>query len=351
VIKRQQRVAIGLAIGLACGIVAWVSTKREGFEAHDFRLWWRAANAILEGQDPYTTIFFRGLPGFVYPLPCAILTIPFARLPVTIAGSIFIGVSCGILAFYITRSERWPLLMFASGAMYLAVAAGQFTPFLTLGFVSPLWMWVGALKPNIGLAMLAYRPSWKGALAMLLVSLLSLIVIPDWPVEWLNVVRHSPWHYAAILGPGGFLLLFSLLKWRRPEGRMLAAMAVLPTSPIVYETLPLFLVARTRIEVITLALLSSIAHVSMVDLGAHGQLEAFLARGRWIVLWLCYIPALAMVLRRPNRGDLPAILERASRYLPAWLRGRGTSDDAFGSSGELANVWSESTDVSSHPKS
>jgi hypothetical protein len=81
---------------------------------------------------------------------------------------------------------------------------------------------------------------------------------------------------------------------------MIAAMAVLPSSPIVYETLPLFLVARTRLELMSLAILSSVAHVSMVGLGAAGEFDAFMARGRWVVLWLCYMPALAIVLRRPN---------------------------------------------------
>jgi hypothetical protein len=190
-------------MGLLCGLVSWVSTKRAGFEAQDFRVWWRAANAILDGRNPYTSHYFRGMPAFLYPLPPALLTIPLAGLPLTVGGPLFVGVSCGLLAFYITSSAWWPLLMFASGGMYLSVAAGQYLPFLTLGFVSPGWMWVGALKPNIGLAMLAYRPSWKGAVAMLLVALVSLIAMPSWPIEWLAALRRVEYHYSPVLGPVG----------------------------------------------------------------------------------------------------------------------------------------------------
>ena len=33
------------------------------------------------------------------------------------------------------------------------------------------------------------------------------------------------------------------------------------------------------------------------------------------------VPALIMVLRRPNEGELPARLERVSARLPMWIRG------------------------------
>jgi hypothetical protein len=35
-----------------------------------------------------------------------------------------------------------------------------------------------------------------------------------------------------------------------------------------------------------------------------------------------YLVALALVLRRPNEGTLPAWLESAAAVLPRWLRGR-----------------------------
>ena len=41
-----------------------------------------------------------------------------------------------------------------------------------------------------------------------------------------------------------------------------------------------------------------------------------------------YLPALWMVLRRPNEGVVPVWLERASAALPAWLRGRAPATEA-----------------------
>jgi hypothetical protein len=49
--------------------------------------------------------------------------------------------------------------------------------------------------------------------------------------------------------------------------------------------------------------------------------------GLAIVIGL-YLPALWMILRRPNEGAVPAWLERASAVLPGWLRGRASVAEA-----------------------
>jgi len=42
-----------------------------------------------------------------------------------------------------------------------------------------------------------------------------------------------------------------------------------------------------------------------------------------IAVFVCvYIPALVLILRRPNEGRLPEFLERIAGVLPRWLRGR-----------------------------
>jgi hypothetical protein len=37
-------------------------------------------------------------------------------------------------------------------------------------------------------------------------------------------------------------------------------------------------------------------------------------------LWICFFPALVMVLRRPNEGALPPILQLALKRLAGWRR-------------------------------
>ncbi len=295
-----NRVAVSVAVGLAVGVVSWRATQQPGFLGQDFASWWLAARALLDGQNPYTSIVVnKSLPGFLYPLPAALLAVPFAWLPVSVAGPIFAALSCALLAFATTRRASWPLLGFLGAAMYLSVYAAQFSPLLTLGFIWPGAMWLGALKPNIGLAMLAYRPSVPGTAAMCVVALLSLVVSPTWPVAWLAALRSSSYHYAPILAPGGFLLLLAGFKWRRPEARLLLAMAILPTSPLVYETVPLlFTVPSNRREAMLLTLAGTVAYAIMLPLA--GNTDALMDRGRWVILWCCYLPALVMVLRRRN---------------------------------------------------
>jgi hypothetical protein len=40
----------------------------------------------------------------------------------------------------------------------------------------------------------------------------------------------------------------------------------------------------------------------------------------WVTVSL-YVPALIMVLARPNEGEVPIWLEQAIRWAPTWLRG------------------------------
>jgi hypothetical protein len=282
-----------------CGCLSFAATRLPGFADQDYRVWWLGANAILHGRNPYTTIFYQHRPGFLYPLTAAIVTVPFAGIPETIAGPLFIAISCGLLAFAVTRTSWWPLLMFASGGMVLCVFAAQFTASLMLGFLLPSAMWLGALKPNMGIAMLAWRPSPKGAALMALVTAISLISMPSWPLEWVKALRGSTYHYAPVLALGGPLILLALIRWRRPEARLLIAMAVVPSSPLVYETLPLFLIARRRIEWCVLAFGSSLGYLLMTGY-SQSQMNGYMERGRWVVVWLCYLPALVIVLCRPN---------------------------------------------------
>jgi hypothetical protein len=101
------------------------------------------------------------------------------------------------------------------------------------------------------------------------------------------------------LQPGGFLLLLSLLRWRQPEGRLLAAFACVPQTPALYETIPLFLIPRSRWGGLLLAALSLLATAYMravMPLEAGMPIEENLAQ-RWpIMFWFMYLPALAMVL-------------------------------------------------------
>jgi hypothetical protein len=122
--------------------------------------------------------------------------------------------------------------------------------------------------------------------------------------------------------PGGVVAMLALLRWRRPEGRLVAALACVPLTPSPYETVPLFLVPRTAGEA---ALLSAASFAVQFRLDAVMPTIAsdrmkfeFVAR---LLAWVMYPLATIMVLRRPNEGDVPPWLERRIAGWPAWLRG------------------------------
>jgi hypothetical protein len=106
--------------------------------------------------------------------------------------------------------------------------------------------------------------------------------------------------------PGGFLLPLALLRWRRPEARLLLALACVPQTPTLNETVPLFLVVQTLPEGLTLMWLTiAAAHlVAAIYQGTSDYQGWMTGAGVW-ALWLVYLPCLAMVLRRPNVGVQP----------------------------------------------
>lgn len=316
-----HRLGVAAALAIICGVVSFTATRMPGFRDQDFASWWLAARAILDGRDPYTTVVSASGPGFVYPLPAALATIPFARLPATIAGPIWIGVSCGILAFAVTIRAWWPLLMFASAAMMLNVIAAQWSPILTAAAIVVPLTWIETLKPNIGLALFAARPRWSTIIAAVVIVGACFAIQPSWLTEWARVAEASRFHFAPVRTVGGPLLLAVLVRWRRPEARLLAVLVVVPSSPVIYETLPLFLVPQRRVEIIALAALSDVVYLLLTPYSLQHDAGAYLAVARPAIAWLMYLPAVAMTLIRPNVGRAPPIIESFARRAPAWIRG------------------------------
>jgi hypothetical protein len=100
--------------------------------------------------------------------------------------------------------------------------------------------------------------------------------------------------------PGGALLLLALLRWRQPEARLLAAMSLIPQTGGLYDTVPLFLIPRTRWEAYGLAAATQL--VAIADPArTYPGIDLFSAiKIRWPLMFvLVYVPALLLVLRRP----------------------------------------------------
>ena len=329
--SRKQRLTIAIVVGTICGLVSWnIARSLPPHAYQDFGFVWFAARDLLAGQNPYQSVTsLTGRPMFFFPLTTALGVMPFVFLRLDLAGPVFVALSTAALAFVVTATAWWPLLIFLSGSMVVSIAAANFATVLPLGFFVPSMGWLGVFKPNIGIAMLAYRPSWKNLLLMIALAALSLIVRPTWPAEWVSAAMSSPYHFAPWRTAGGVLLVVAIARWRLPEARMLLVMALLPSSPIAYEALPLFVIPRSKREMLVLAITTNIVVALTASNSFQGDPDTYLAVAQPAMVWLAYVPALVMVLSRQNIGPAPDWLERIVARAPGWIQGKR---------GELATI-------------
>ena len=221
-----------------------------------------------------------------------------------------------------TRRSIAPAVVITSASAALAAETVQWSPLLGAAYGIP---WLGALlcaKPTIGLAIWLARPSRVAFVGALVLGGIALALVPTWPADWLDALRHTSLataggtpYFAPIKSAGGAFALLALLRWRRPEARLVLALACVPQTPLLYETVPLFLVPYSIAEGGVLWLGSWIA---ALWLSAAGPFATDLARFRVSVDaigWCLYFPAVVMLLRRPNVGPTPERLEGVVRRL------------------------------------
>jgi hypothetical protein len=233
---------------------------------------------------------------------------PFTWLPELLAAAAFVGVSAGLLAFAITSGGWYRLPLFLSSAFVIAVRGAQWSPLMTAALCIPALAWVLAAKPNLGLVLFAYaRSSRSLKIALIggaLLVLLSLAFLPSWPVDWMSNVRSSDQFTILITRGGGVFVLLALLRWRRPEARLIVALACVPQTAYWYEALPLLLVPATFRESLSLSLVSSLGFVLERHLVGNQPDVAYQDVGTLMIASV-YLPATLLVLLRPNTGELP----------------------------------------------
>jgi hypothetical protein len=311
--SRRSRLVAAVLIGLASAVFTGVVFTVTRIPP-DFEFWWRGARLLLSGSNPYHAVPHGAnwpLPDpLFYPLPSLLLSLPLAPLPLPMAGAVFMGISGGLLAWYITRDGLWRLLIFVSASYLMAVRFGQWSPLLTVVALLPAAGWLAAMKPNLGLAVLSYRPSLLAVIGCAVVGLLSLAVLPSWPLDWHANLRVLIGHPPPIMTPIGPLLLLALLKWRRPETRLLLAMACVPQLLFFADQLPLFLIPKTRKEASTLSACSFVAF--FIWLSRLDTSDQYVAMAATSVLWSIYVPCLIMILMRPNRTSSTGASETRS---------------------------------------
>jgi hypothetical protein len=310
--SRIRSVAVGIAIGFIVAVIVYYRVSRSTDEpGGDFWQHWAAARYLLSGVDPYAAITPSTLRvagdantafgnWYFYPLPAAALGLPFVWASPAFAASLFAGLAAGLFAMVMDRRKALALCLSTS------LLSTQATPLLVAATFIPAFQWLLVVKPNIGLALFAYRPSRWAVIGGLVACALALVLVPAWPREWLAIIRRSPHHHAPVtLWYGGPLLLAALLKWRRREARLLVVMACVPQVLLFYDQLPLALIADSERERLTFVWLNVAASIGflLVSGSRHGALVVDVREAAPWVLWCVYIPCLLMVMRRPNVGE------------------------------------------------
>lgn len=317
--SRRARVVVALAIGV-CSVGFLLLYRMHSARPSDFDQVWFGARAIWSGRNPYDLVGpgreFQWDWPLYYPATALVLVSPLALLPVALARSLFVGLSAAMLAYGVTRTSWVRLPLFGSCAFMVAAVAAQWSPLMTAALCMPALAWIVSAKPNIGFALLAADPSAKtigsAALGAIVLALIGLLLLPSWPGNWMVITRAAPHFTVPLLHRGGFLLALVLLRWRRPEARLLAALAVMPQNMVIYATLPLFLIPRTFRQTLLLVALNNLAFIAgLLLISPHPRSVAENYYGGDLLVALCYIPALVMVLMRPNEGSLPSWIVRA----------------------------------------
>jgi len=301
---RRARVFVVLGIGTIAAAVSFYFWSLPHDAPSDFAQIWAGSRALLQGDSPYEAVGpgknFNYRWRTPYPLPAFLIGIPASFLPLFPANALFAGCGAAALAWSLTRTrlDDPRLLVFASFAYLHAAQASQWSPLLTAAALTPGLAFVLAAKPTIGAALWIAYPSWRSAWVIVATFLVSLLVRPYWIKEWWPTLSDLTHVVAPIEFWGGPLILLSLLKWRLPEARLIAALACVPQSTFMYDALPLFLVVKRAEEGAALCGLMLIAH-AIWDAGPKTDFTSTtLALGQWIV-WLVYLPCVVMVLRRP----------------------------------------------------
>ena len=222
----------------------WMRRRRflvDGLSVHTGRPTSRSSIFAPATGSPDTTPTVGGflvMRPLFYPFPSLFVLAPFALIPLRAAMALFVGCSTALLAWGILAKspERLPMLLGAG--FIVASGLGQWTPLVTATLLIPALGFLAVVKPNVGLASVADDPSAIRILGGGALLLISLAFQPSWPAEWLANLRSMPPHPSPILLPGGFLALLALARWRRPEARLLVAMACVPQLHVLRRPAP-----------------------------------------------------------------------------------------------------------------
>lgn len=320
----RVRLVAAVVLGLACAFYVFMLGRANPDFTSDFDQVWAGAKALWQGKDPYVVVgpgreFGWSWPLY-YPLPALVSVAPLGLLPVLVARSVFAGGSAALLAWAITRDGWSRLPIFLSVSFMVTMELGQWSALYAAAFFIPALGVIGSAKPNFGVVLGAAMNErrtipWMIGGTVILIAV-SQVLQPGWHESWLANLRGAEHFKAPVQRPLGFLLLLAAFRWRRAEARWLLALAIIPQAPSFYDQLLLVVVCLTRQESLAFAVSTVLLFFYV---GFNTPQPDYASWGRLVgngTVWICYFPALFMVLRRPNEGTIPLPRQFAHRLAP-----------------------------------
>lgn len=323
--SRRQRVSAAIAVALIATALLYASFLENPARHTDFSNAWFGARMMLQGMNPYPLlgpgrVFDMPYP-LLYPASSFVAIAPFALLSEKTASLVFTALSVGLMTYGITLNGWHRMPMIASAAFMDSVLAAQWTIVMTAALFLPWLAIVTPAKPQTGLPILAAQRSSRALAAALaaaaLLILISLVLLPGWPAEWLAIIRTADYVRSPIANPAGVLVIPVLLRWRRPEAWLVFLSACLPQTFMWYGALTLLAIAATYRQAIAISGMSTGGYLFATYLVYAGVPRV------GPLSWIIYIsttfwPCVWVILRRPNEGEPPAWIRLfGKRKIPA----------------------------------
>lgn len=264
----------------------------------DFAILVAAARGWGAGTEPYTVVgpgrSFEWDYPLIYPGPAVLVASTLSWI-----SAIHATLALGALATWwfawrvtATRLLTPPLVVFVSLPWFWGIMLGQWSPLMTASIATPAVFGVLlACKPTLGAALWCAYPSPRALWAAAVITLISLLLMPSWPIGWWLSLREVSHVRPIFLSHwSGLLVLAAGLRWRDPTARLILALSMLPLTPSMYEAVPLVLGIQSWGEAGAF-----LAATTLCGAFIESQALAPLAQ-RWdfnslMLLWCVYVPA------------------------------------------------------------
>ena len=151
-------------------------------------------------------------------------------------------------------------------------------------------------KPQIGIPVFLTHVTKRGVLACVVFGLLSLLILPSWPLDWMHHFAEYDRFFPLLVLPGPMLAL-ALLRYREKDASLLLLMSITPQRWF-YDTLVLWLIPKSRREILFTVFWSWGAGIAR---WLHVP-QSYTQVARWSILFI-YVPMLIVPLARRRESS------------------------------------------------